>query len=127
MTQYHQVVNSKSTAEAGVFQKTYISEMTAIGQSEAEWKFWQTPELIESLLLHLDSESTLRLAQTHLFTRSIVQGNRVWKNVILQNSPMIYESNVEDLMAILRLMDDYSYNMMDLLDAICQDNPVHNA
>ena len=98
--------------------------MTAIGQSEAEWKFWQTPELIESLLLHLDSESTLRLAQTHLFTRSIVQGNSVWKNVILQNSPMIYESNVKDLVAILGLMDDYSYNMMDLLDAICQDNPV---
>lgn len=98
--------------------------MYPVGQSQAEKKFWHIPELIESLLLHLDSESTLRLAQAHLVTRSIVQGNTVWKTIIKRNSPLIHMGEVENLVAILRLMDDSTYNMLDLLDAIYEDNPV---
>ena len=64
------------------------SKMFPVGKSEAEQKFWQTPELIEGLLLHLDPESTLRLAQAHEMTRDILQGSIVWNNLIKRCSPL---------------------------------------
>ena len=56
--------------------------MFPVGQSEAELKFWQMPELLEGLLVYLDPESTLRLAEAHERTRNILQGTRVWNNLI---------------------------------------------
>ena len=62
--------------------------MFPVGQSEAEAKFWQMPELIEGLLLYLDPMSTLRLAQAHEKTQNILQGSRVWNNLIKRSSPL---------------------------------------
>ena len=62
--------------------------MFPVGRSEAEQKFWQTPELVQGLLPFLDLESTLRLAQVHEMTRCILQGTRVWNNLIKRSSPL---------------------------------------
>ena len=59
-----------------------------VGNSEAEQMFWQTPELIEGLLLHLDPAATLQLAQTHERTQNILQGTRVWNNLINDEDEM---------------------------------------
>ena len=93
------------------------------GKFEAEQKFWQTPELVQGLLPYLDLESTLRLAQTHKKTQSILQGSRVWTNLIKRSSPLNQLDRVEHLVAILKLLEDTESNMLDLLDAICEANP----
>ena len=38
-------------------------------------KFWQTPELVEKLLEHLDASATLGLAEAHWLTLQILQGD----------------------------------------------------
>ena len=91
------------------------------GKNEAECKFWQTPELIEELLPNLDPESTLRLAQAHERTRNILEGSRVWKNLIKRSSPLHLRDDLFSVchfVAILKLMKDTKANMLDLLDAI---------
>ena len=97
--------------------------MFPIGKGEAEQKFWQTPELIEGLLLYLNPESTLRLAVAHERTRNILQGSRVWNNLIKRCSPFNRMGKVDHMVAILKLMEDTKANMLDLLDAICEANP----
>ena len=97
--------------------------MFPVGKREAEQKFWKTPELIEELLLHLDLESTLRLAKTHKTTRNILQGARVWNNLIKRCSPLDNRVKVAYLVAILKLMKDTKSNMVDILDAIFVANP----
>ena len=101
--------------------------MFLVDKSEAEQKFWRTPELIEGLLPYLDPSSTLRLAQAHQITRDILQGSRVWNKVIKRCSPL-NDSRLDKmthLVAILKLMKDTKDNMLDLLDAICKANPSH--
>ena len=44
-------------------------------QSEAEKKFWESPELIDTLLSFLDLESTLHLAKAHEVTRNILESS----------------------------------------------------
>ena len=85
--------------------------------------FWQTPELLQGLLPFLDLESTLRLAQAHEKTRSILQGSRAWRNLIKRNSPLDQPDKVKHLVAILKLMEDTESNMLDLQDVICEANP----
>ena len=70
------------------------------GKSEAEEKFWQLPELIEELLNVMDSESTLQLAQAHERTRNILQGRKVWNN-LLKRSSLGWLSDLKPLVAIL--------------------------
>ena len=97
--------------------------MFPVGKSEAEQKFWQTPEVIEELLKFLDLESTLRLARTHKMTQSILQGNWAWKNLIKRTHPLNRVDKVDHLVEILKLMEDTRDNVLDLLDAICKSNP----
>lgn len=92
------------------------------GKSEAEEKFWQLPELIEELLKFLDLESTLQLARAHERTRNILQGRKVWNN-LLKRSSLGWLSDVKPLVAILKLMKDTKSNLLDLLDAICEEHP----
>ena len=102
------------------------SKMFPIGKGEAEQKFWQTPELIEGLLLYLNPESTLRLAIAHERTRNILQGSRVWNNLIKRSSPLHLRDeffSIGHFVEILKLMEDSKANMQDLLDAICEANP----
>ena len=43
-------------------------------------------------MLHLDPESTLQLAQTHERTQNILQGTRVWNNLINDEDEMEEEN-----------------------------------
>ena len=92
------------------------------GKSEAEEKFWQLPELIEELLKFLDLESTLQLARAHERTRNILQGSKAWNN-LLKRSSLYSWSDLKPLVAILKLMKDTKSNLLDLLDAICEEHP----
>ena len=73
--------------------------MFPVGKSEAEQKFWRTPELIEQLLVHLCPESTLRLGQANQMTRDILQGSIAWNNLIKRCSPL--NDNRMDMMTHL--------------------------
>ena len=55
--------------------------MSSSQQSDAVNKFWQTPELIETLLPFLDFESTLKLAQSHDLTLNLLQIDSNWKKL----------------------------------------------
>ena len=93
------------------------------GKVEAEQKFWQTAELVQGLLPYLDLESTLRLAHTHQKIQAILQGSRVWTNLVKRSSPLNQLDKVEHLVDILKLLEDTESNMLDLLDTICEANP----
>ena len=97
--------------------------MFPTSKSEAEQMFWQTPELVQGLLPFLDLDSTLRLAQAHEKTQSILQGSRAWRNLIKRNSPLDEQDKVKHLVTILKLMEDTESNMLDLQDTICEANP----
>ena len=64
--------------------------MEAANQSEAERKFWETPELLETLFLTLDLQSSLSLAclldQENL-QRSMT--SKVWSKLVSQNCPSV--------------------------------------
>ena len=99
---------------------------------EAERKFWKTPELIERLLLFLDVESTLCLAQSHARTLNILEGGWVWNKFIKRICPYDEEDNqgvnepetkldiIKNLVAILKLMEDPQVLLVDLLELICE-------
>ena len=112
--------------------------------SVAEMKFWRTPELVGKLLLHLNLESTLALAQSHQLTRSLLQGTSIWNKLIRRNCPFAVKVQpsdlpnpdlrlsippemqvkiavVKSLVEILKLMEDPEEALMlDLLDVICE-------
>ena len=67
-------------------QRTKKSRSTM--SSEAEKKFWGTPELVEQLLSHLDLNSTRCLAEIHQMTQDLLQGGLVWKKLIQRNCPI---------------------------------------
>ena len=90
-------------------------------QREAEWKVWQTPELVEGLLPFLDPASTLELALAHKKTRTILKGSRVWKRLIKRSSPVDLDV-VDHLVAIMKLMKDARGHILDLLVSICDPN-----
>ena len=107
------------------------------GKFEAARKFWETPVLVNKLLLpYLDLESTLHLAQTHELTRDILQDSFAWNKLVsrtrIQDGGYLHflmeekMKVVRHLAAILKLMtqaDDQRANMLDLLDTICKRNP----
>ena len=100
----------------------FAREGFTAGKSDAEQKFWQLPELIEELLKFLDLESTLQLARAHERTRNILQGSKAWNN-LLKRSYLRSWSDLKPLVAILKLMKDTKSNLLDLLDAICEEHP----
>ena len=99
--------------------------MSSVNHREAELKFWHTPELVDSLHNFLDLESTLRLAQCNKMSQSILQGRRAWRNLIKRSSPLDVMAKVDHFVDILKLLTDYEANMLDLLDAICEANPLN--
>ena len=59
-------------------------------QSEAERKFWETPELLETLFLSLDLQSSLSLAR--LLDQENLQRSmtsKVWSKLVSQNCPSV--------------------------------------
>ena len=111
-------------------------------QSEAESKFWETPELLETLFLLLDLESTLSLAG--LMDQENLQHSmtsKVWSRLVRQNCPSV-ESGLalggyvverdrlqeemhvaKKLATILKLMKEPKDFLVDLLDVICERVP----
>lgn len=85
--------------------------------------FWETPELAEKILPFLDLESTLRLAQSEVLNRNILQGSFVWNQLIRRSSPLDRPEVVKNLVAILKLMKDHTTPLLDLLDLICERSP----
>ena len=55
--------------------------------TEAERKFWATPELVETLLPFLDVKSILCLARCHQLTLKILQGTSVWYKLVRRSCP----------------------------------------
>ena len=58
-------------------------------KSEAERKFWATPELVDTLLPFLDVKSTLCLAKCHRLTLKTLQSTFVWKQLIQRSLPVV--------------------------------------
>jgi len=121
--------------------------MMQANQSEAERRFWETPELLETLFLSLDDlESTLSLARVvdqKNLQRSMT--SKVWSKLIRQNCPsaesglllgkyvrgLVREQDrlleatlkVKNLASILKLMKEPKDLLLDLLDVICERVP----
>ena len=56
-------------------------------KTEAERKFWASPELVETLLPFLDVKSILCLAQCHQLTLKTLQGSSVWYKLVRRSCP----------------------------------------
>ena len=88
----------------------------------AEWKFWETSELLEHLLPFLDLQTTLNLAKTHDLTRNIFKSSVSWKKLIRRNLLDDREPRREvviNLVELLKLVDGPGAHLLDLLDAMC--------
>ena len=92
-------------------------------QQETEHRFWMIAEMIAKLLPFLNLKSTLCLAQAHEETQNVLEGAAVFKKLLRRSSPLAQLHKVENLVAILRLMEDPKPNLPQVLDAICQSNP----
>ena len=103
-------------------------------ETEAGKKFWQTPELVDKLLLMLDVQSMLSLAEVQpLAVRILQAGSQPWNKLITEalDNPFIpyvhgYQTfeRQETLVkrtasTILAKMEDPRPLLMELLDLIC--------
>lgn len=116
-------------------------------QYEAAKKVWRIPELMDKFLSFLDSRSIVCLAQSRIgCTLNLLQHNSLaWSKLIRRTLPgdhkieralssVEYWSIVRDmykekkikvghLVDILRMMDDSTFPMLDLLEVICEKSP----
>ena len=102
-------------------------------QSDAERKFWWTPELLEQLMPLLDATSASNLAEAHPFTVEVLQGGSTWKQLV-ESSCKYWESTRQEfeetfeqkktdighLVNILKKMENPDAYMRVLLEIICQ-------
>ena len=125
--------------------------MEAANQSEAERKFWKTPELLEKLFSLIDLESTLNLAR--VMDKADLQSgitSKVWDKLIRYNCPVDRrgclfgsfpqdrdsfhkryhdlklqeaQQSVKNLATVLKLMGKPKDLLLDLLDLICEGLP----
>ena len=103
--------------------------MSGTGEG-AEWKFWRIPELVERLLLFLDTGSTSRLAKVHPLTMEILQSPLGWRKLLRKSFPcdrMIlpleqHRVEIQHLIQILKSMEDPKLPLLDLLDVICHQS-----
>ena len=108
--------------------------MEAANQSEAEQKFWETPEMLETLFSWLHLESTLNLARV-MDKQSLQSGitSKVWNKLIRYNCPVdsfhtlglqeAHQQAMKNLATILKLMGQPKDLLLDLLDVICEGLP----
>ena len=126
--------------------------MKSSEETEAERKFWALPELVETLLPHLDVKSILCLAQCHHLTLRLLQGTSDWNKLIkrvlmkstmivryhsIRNHPILYQDNflglrerlaperlqMECLVELLKLMENPEANLRSLLELVCKRFP----
>ena len=97
--------------------------------SEAEKKFWRSPELVESLLPFLDPPSILQLGQAHPLTAGVLQGTKPWSRFIRRTCPyptpnhLTLEAKTEQLAGILQLIGSPHLHLQQLLETICERFP----
>ena len=58
-----------------------------MSDASAVAKFWQTPELVDTLLTFLDGDSILCLAICHDLTKKVSQKSTVWTKVVKRTCP----------------------------------------
>ena len=99
--------------------------MSGTGEG-AEWKFWRIPELVERLLLFLDTGSTSRLAKVHPLTMEILQSPLGWRKLLRKSFPcktIIHSEQdrveIQHLTQILKNMENPKLRLLELLDVIC--------
>ena len=94
--------------------------------SEAERKFWRSPELVEGLLHFLDPTSLLQLGQAHQLTIGILQGTYNWSRFIRRScphptpEPLRFEERIEPIIGILQTIGNPHSHLMELLEFICE-------
>lgn len=99
----------------------------AFEQSIAEKKFWNTPELIERLISSLDPASALRLLQSSVMDKDILQKSlsfKAWNNLI-NHKGLLQEEDVRVLVKILKFLElgEPGAFLLPLLDLICESRP----
>ena len=111
--------------------------MEAVEQTEAEIKFWKSPELLENLFPRLDLKSTLNLAC--VLDKESLQGgitSKVWNKLIRDQEYGLFEearAAMKNLATILKLLQPKTQQkifkdlLLDLLDSICERNPPYPA
>ena len=92
--------------------------------SEAEKKFWATPELVQQFLPYLDLNSTRVLAKIHQMTQNILHGKRDWEKLIQRNCPVVGLDQTKQFVEILKTLEGPEDHILVLLDAICESNLV---
>ena len=102
------------------------------GQLAVVEKFWKTPELVEKLVSKLDPLSTLRLIQSGVMDKEILQKGlslKAWSRIISRSSyggeGLLQMEDVRDLVKVLRFLElkEPSIFLLPLLDLICKSRP----
>ena len=120
--------------------------------SDAEKKFWRTPELVECLLPYLNTRSVSKLAQAHQLTVEVLQGTALWNKLVFRSCPYYWSRNtslysgvpekwkrkfhkwtvesfavhstpIRWLVAILKKMENPKDSLLELLHVICERFP----
>ena len=94
----------------------------------AEKMFLRLPELVEKLLVFLDTKSTLCLAIAHPFAREVLQNQVTWRKLLKRSISedclnQQDKSNIQHLTKILRSLRNPKFLLLDLLHVICAKCP----
>ena len=103
-------------------------------QSVSDEKFWRTPELLERLVSLLDPMSALRLIQSSVVDKEILQkslSSKAWSKLIRQSSygeeegGLLHKEDAMDLVRILHFLEpeEPGVFLLPLLDLICESGP----
>ena len=124
------------------FEEEKTKTMSLPRLSEAERKFWRTPDLLERLLAVLDAKSVLALVKGLPPALAIIQRKPTWIKLVkrvcsniedprfdsvsysLQQVAAEHRSGLIPLVGILkRMTSNFRPRLLDLLDVICEGNP----
>ena len=135
----HQASEDQDQAPDGERQPS-AAEQRSTSQTDAQKKFFQSPDLVSQLLPFLDLSSTLVLASILPLARQLLQRKFIWRGLVrrsLQNLDDSYEewekvnstgfywneedlTKVEQLVKILQKLESPEPLLQDLLDFICE-------
>ena len=104
-------------------------------QEDAERQFWRMPELVESLMPFLDGQSTLALGKALPLALEVIQRKSMWTKLVRRVCPYDTDDSeaeeavanhrrkVMPLVEILKMMEDPTLLLLDLLHVICERFP----
>ena len=115
-------------------------------KTEAERKFWGSPELVDTLLPFLDVKSILCLAECHQLTLKTLQGTYVWNKLVKRTCPETVQMvrahpldredtlgvrqrlaperlQLVQLVGILKMVEEPKAHLKALLDLVCERFP----